>query len=48
LKSLASATRLSEEQDSNYSLEENSVFEVNRGVKVLIEELESKSNETKT
>jgi len=48
LQSLVRGTGLSEQDESNYSLEENKVFAVNNDVKILIEELESKSNETKT
>ena len=48
LQSLARGTGLSEQDESNYSLEENKVFAVNHDVVTLIEELESKNNETKT
>jgi hypothetical protein len=48
LQSLARGTGLSERDESNYSIEENKVFANQRGVVTLIEELESKNNETKT
>ena len=47
LRSLVRGTGLSEQDESNYSLQENKVFTVNNDVKILIEELESKNNETK-
>ena len=48
IRSLVRGTGLSEQDESNYSLEESEVFTVNHDVKKLIEELESKNNETKT
>ena len=46
LKSLVNAAGLSEGKDSNYSLEENNVFKTKRDIGLLIEELESKNNES--
>mgnify|MGYP003114238385 CR=1 FL=1 len=45
LKSLVNAAGLSEDKQSNYSLEENKVFNTNHEIDLLIEELESKNNE---
>jgi hypothetical protein len=48
LSSLVNAAGLSEDKDSNYSIEEKKVFKVNYDIGMLIEELESKNNETET